>query len=499
MKKSKKLYINKKQAQILQARQKTKAAVAGRGGGKTNNIGDHIRMYVDEMPRSKGFLLLKNFGMAYTKSLPEILDRLSSYDFKEHKDNQSPGHYVVCKTPPSWYEKPYKVPRKYNNTVTFYNGTMMDILSFDRPDSVRGGSYDWGIVDEAALINYDMYTITVRPLLRGNTKQWTHPLRFSLIIYTSRAWKKSGKWVEETMKRLAAEDPDNYFYTEFSAMDNMDVLGEEYFERMKKEFNPIKYAVEILNQPIASLPDGYYEYLDEETHAYDPEYQYDYDEVAEHHQIISEKDVHTDVSLDVSLDFNAAFTSATIWQDLREKEINELRCVHNFFVKHTSVVHLVNKICDHYRNHPTQIINIYGGGDGHHRREVISEYTYFEIVANQFRARGWQPNILAQYKYSDMGHKIKYEIMSAVMMENDPELPVMRINSETAKETIISMMNTQILGDYKKDKSAEKDDTIQQEFAPHLSDTVDNYVIPKVKMKALRTATDLPAAGAWGN
>lgn len=474
------------------ATQPTKSIVAGRGGGKTVNIGDHLVKFVKEMPHSKGFLLLKTFGQAYTKSLPEILDRVEAYGYKEHKSNAEPGHYIVTKTPPPFFDQPYKVPRKYENTISFWNGTMMDILSFDRPDLSRGGSYDWGIIDEAALIDHETFSMTVRPLLRGNVKQWSHPLRFSLIIYTSRAWKASGKWVETTMKRLAAEDPKNYFYIEFSAEDNMAVLGKDYFKRMKSELSPIKYSVEILNEAITKVPDGFYNNLDEEIHAYDPEFNYEYQSDEKNPWTISEKDLYPSLPLDVSLDFNAKFTSATVWQDLRSKDINELRCLRNFYVKYDLAKNLIGLICDHYKDHPTKEVNIYGGADGHHAKDAISEYTYYQIVANEFRERGWSPNVLAEYGYSDVSHKLKYDIMNSVLNEVDAEIPRIRINNLYANETIISMMQTQAKGDFKKDKKSELDDNLKQEYATHLSDTVDNYVIPKVKQKHMQSGAGMP-------
>jgi hypothetical protein len=477
MTKSRQIYLNRKQDQILHAPQLTKTGVWGRGTGKTTVIADNIYDYFIQMPRSKGFLLSKSFGQAYTKILPEIFDRLSMYGLKEHTGPNDPGHYVVCKVPPSWWGRPYKKPRKFDNIVTFINGTMMEILSFDRPDLGRGGSYDWCVNDEAALINYDVFTKTVRPLLRGNIKQWNHPRRFSMLIFTSRAWKSSGKWTETIMKQLAAEHPEKYFYSESSAKENIDILGADYFERQKMEMDPITYSVEIENQPISKLPNAYYQALDDETHLYDPEFSYEYDNLASW-KISGDLDVDPELPLEPSFDFNAAFSSCTIWQDHRP-ETNELRCLRNFYVKYQTVEQLVDMICDHYRNHPTKEVNIFGGKDGLSKFKLYNDSTLYQRIAAKFTQRGWKAQTMVDISLADVAHKQKHLVIDNVLREINPQLPTVRINEQNAKETFMSMLHTPIKGDFQKDKSSERDENLPQEQATHLSDTVDNYVYPK--------------------
>jgi len=500
------VWVNPNQRKLLEAKQLTVGCTAGRGGGKTTNIGDQLVQFHRGMPGSKGFLLNKTFGQAYTKTLPEILGRMEQYGYKEHLSRQENGHYVVTKTPPEWYGKPHKKARRFDNTITFVNHMMVDLLSFDRPDLGRGGSYDFGIVDEAALIDYEQFKKTIRPLLRGNVKAWNHPMRFKLLCYTSRSWTNKGKWVEETLKQLAAEDPENYFYIEFSARDNLPVLGEQYFERMKAELDPITYAVEILNNPITKIPDGYYSNLDEDVHTYSSRYDYDYDDGPGIWKVKGEKDVNPTRELEVSFDFNAAFTSATMWQEFLpgkndgatslDKSVWELRCIRNFFVKYQQINDLIDKVCDHYANHPIKTINVYGGKDGHNKQSVVSEYTIYQLIKNRFTYHGWECYIQVELQYADIEHKLKHLGMNAILRENDPSLPVIRIHEEAAKETFISMSQTPVKGDFKKDKSSESDENLAQEYATHLSDTVDNYAFPKSK-RQIKAAGTSSLAAAW--
>ncbi len=478
----KKTYVNNKQDQILYAPQLTKTGVWGRGTGKTTVMGDDTYDDFRLLPKMKGFVLNKTFGQAYTKTLPEILDRLKAYGMREHLGSKFPGHYVVCKKPPLWFAKPRSQPRKYDNVVTFINGFTIEILSFDRPDLSRGGSYDRGKIDEAALISYDAFTKTVRPLLRGKVSSNDDPRRFGLMIFTSRAWKSSGKWTETTMKQLAANHPEKYFYSESSAIENIKVLGSDYFDRQKLEMDPITYSVEIENKPITKLPNAFYQSLDDERHLYDPEFDYDYDDKFGRWSISGEKDVNPSLPLEPSFDFNAGFSSVSIWQDIRE-ESNTLRCLRNFFVKYQQVEDLVDLICDHYALHPTKEVNIYGGKDGLSKFKLYNDFTLYQRIMYKFSSKGWQANLMVDISLADVAHKQKHLVVNNVLRGANPEMPAIEINERHAKETFMSMLHAPIKGDFQKDKASESDLALPQEEATHLSDTFDNYVYPKVLTK----------------
>lgn len=524
----KKIYVNPKQYQFLKAKQKTKTWIAGRGTGKTRVIAHTLKimvcgsksMGIKPMTYKLGkysygakiFLLGSTYEQILTKFWPEIQDGLEQHGLKEHINDTEPGHFVVCKKPPYWYSRPRKKPRSYENVITFWNGFTIELMSFDRENNRRGGSYDGMIMDEAALIDFEKYSQSIGSLVRGNVKEWSHPLRFSKYLFTSRAWKQKGKWVENKMKALAAEHPDDYYYMESSAEDNKEVLGEQYFIDKQREFSPLVYAIEILNKPVEKIPDGFYEFLDEEIHLYSPLYDMDYEQ--DKWNIKSEKDVNPSIEIDISFDFNAAFTSATVWQEhLPGKNDGksgfdssqwELRLLRNFYVKYTLVDELVEKICNHYKEHPTKIANIYGGADGHTKWAAISEFTYYEIIKNRMQERGWNVMIRADVNYSDIEHKLKHLTLNSVLKENDPSLPCIRINEEHAKEAFISMSQAPIKGDFKKDKKSEKEKNsdgqfiTEQQYATHLSDTIDNYVFPKTKKIATKSGSG-SLLSAWNS
>jgi hypothetical protein len=520
-----KIWINSKQWAMLKALALVRVWVGGRGSGKTRVIAHLIKIMVcgsrmlklkpmtfvvnGQQYGAKIFLLGSTYEQIMTKFWPEIQDGLEQHGMKEYLSVLSPGHFVVCKKPPEWFSRPKKKPKRYDNVITFFNGFTIELMSFDRDNNRRGGSYDGMIMDEAALVDFDKYAKSIGSLVRGNVHDWSHPWRFFKFMFTSRAWLQRGKWVEQKMKQLAVDHPE-YFYIESSAEDNRPVLGDKYFEDKQKEFSPLVYAIEIMNKAVEKIPDGFYEFLDEEIHIYEPQNDIDYQD----QKWISkgEKDLNAALDIDVSFDFNAAFSSATIWQEHKpgsndertgcDPDQWELRLLRNFYVKYELVDVLVEKICRHYMNHPNKVVNVYGGADGHSKWAAMTEYTYYQRISTKFMEFGWSAFIKADVKYSDPEHKMKHTTINACLRENDPALPVIRMNQDSAKESFISMSQAPVKGDYKKDKKSETQKTddgsfvTEQQYATHLSDTVDNYIYPKAKKAASGSGISNLAA-AW--
>lgn len=516
-----KIYVNKKQWAFLRAAQKIRTWIGGRGSGKTRVIAYLIRIMVlglkfkigdktivyEPMKRCRIVFLAPTVEQLKTKIWPEVQDGLSAFGLKEDEGPKAPGHFVVGKVPPKWFAKPRKQPKKYDNVVTFFNGFSIDMIGFHLNDRRRGGSYDALILDEALEVDESQFNKSISPLVRGNQHNFKHPLKEGRFIFSSRPWKQKAKWIDTKMKRLAIDKPDKYFYIESSAKDNIEVLGPEYFENLRDTLSPIEYAVEVDNQQVTRIPNCYYDYLDDEKHSYTP--RVDYTETNGTYTITREHDVNQGHGIDVSFDFNSAFTSLTSWQEFLPGKNDEqtglprsqweLRCLRSFFVKNTLVDKLVDKFCDHYKDHPDnkKIVNVYGGGDAMHEKKALTEKTYMDRILAQFSKRGWKSYNRIDYRYADIAHKTTHDQVNQVLRENDGRLPVVRINDQAASDVLISMGNAPIKGDFKKDKSSERDEHLPQEFATHLSDTFDNYVIPKSQGQYRSVGAGGLSSSAW--
>ena len=102
---------------------------------------------VRKMPRSVTSITGRTYGQIYTRTLPSALKFLEKIGFEKDKD------YVINRRPPRGWKDPYEHITKYDNFISFANGTGFLMLSQEREGSARGPNLDREIVDEALTLN----------------------------------------------------------------------------------------------------------------------------------------------------------------------------------------------------------------------------------------------------------------------------------------------------------------------------------------------------------
>jgi hypothetical protein len=466
------VYVNEKQRQFLSAKQKRRTYVGGRGSGKTSVAGHETRMEMNYLPRAKFFLA----GLTYTQlrlnTVPAMEDSWKAHGLREYNERLGFGHYVVGKRPPADWLKPYQPPQTYENVVTFINGYTLQLLSMDRSELNRGGNFDGGHIDESALVKHEHVTKILSPMIRGNIYRFSHHLHQTFCDYTSVPWLPSGQWVFNT-EDLAKSEPDDYFFLESTAYDNLDVLGEKYLRNLRNGMSQLEWDIEVMNKRLTKLPNSFYPAFSEEKHGVWKTYTYQYDE-ATGLTIPTDSDRDPTRPIEASFDFNAAFTSMILCQE----HGMEFRCLDALWVTQsiTSVLDaLITKFCDAYEQHKAKHLVIYGDRNGNNK-QANSNLTYYQQIQLKLQERGWSSDLMVQGL--DPDHRLKHIAINELLAETNQRLPVIRINRNKAKFLIISIQQSPILPDWKKDKGSEKQN-IPQERATHLSDCFDNIVYRK--------------------
>jgi hypothetical protein len=121
---------------------------------------------VRSMPRSVSAITGRTFGQIYTRTLPSTLKFLEKLGYEKDKDFKIGG-----KPNRGWIE-PYEKIIKYENFISFSNGTGFLMLSQERLGSARGPNLDREIVDEALTLNKARYDEEVSPANRGNEEHF---------------------------------------------------------------------------------------------------------------------------------------------------------------------------------------------------------------------------------------------------------------------------------------------------------------------------------------
>jgi hypothetical protein len=476
-------YLNEKQNEFVQAIQPDKAFCGGRGAGKSTANGADSFIDIEAMPRSKGAFLGLTYNQIMTKFLPPVIDMWQEIGYREHTEKQ-PGHYVIGKQPPAYWAKPWQPPQYFQNVVSLYNGTCIELLSFDRKNMNRGGNFDWLKADEAQLLNKERFDKEIRPSIRGNRHRYNTPRHHSISFTGSMPWLPSGMWFPD-MENEAKAFPNEVKFVKATAWDNIKVLGEKYIRRLERTLPFLVYEVEVMNRRITKLPNCFYDEFDEQKHCYITPYEYSDDEFGVK---ITDKDYDTNTPIKISMDFNAKFTSLIVAQE-HLQPVWECRIINEFFEKkdanspvyydpkldeHRDIIsRTVQKFIDYYKGHKSHV-EIWGDRNGNNAT-ANSALTFYQQIEKQLRVAGFNVTLMVERKLDPL-HQLKHLVINS-LLRGSANFPKIRMNTERCKYTIISMQGSPLTPDFKKDKSSETDD-IPQERATHLSDCFDNLIYP---------------------
>lgn len=299
--------------------------IHGRGTGKSYIIGWEMNQMVRKMPRSVTSITGRTYGQIYTRTLPSALKFLEKIGYEKDKD------YVIGKRPPKgWSISPYEHVTKFDNFISFANGTGFLMLSQEREGSSRGPNLDREIVDEALTLNKERYDQEVSPANRGNEEYFGkkspspieqhHGFRYvSSMPYSQdqrwlldygnyyeeeagiqlfNIWNRIVKMQLQLIEAKQKDDPrlfkdiwnevvrlkrqitpfvskNGVLFTLANAFDNLENLGFSYIMREYDKQSLLTFMIEILNWIVDKVEDCYY-YIDPQKHVYYDAYNDDY-------------------------------------------------------------------------------------------------------------------------------------------------------------------------------------------------------------------------------
>jgi hypothetical protein len=454
-----------------------KTLIAGRGFSKSFTNGLEVADKVERFPGSCGLFNSPTYTMIYTKTLIPM-----KAAWQQHLSYHEGIHYVVGKAPPKHWGKPWHKPHKYENVVTFWNGTTVIFGSFDRPQLISGGSYDWVITDEAYMINkedYDNYVIpSVRPThpsFRDKPKHLQHSFTSSM------PYNNQGDWLLDYLPK-SKQNPENYSFIGWapnvqiqkgSTWMNHEVLGKKAIAQMELEMAPHRAKVMIRNERLKGFGNLFYPSLSAK-HLYIPKAS-DKIILLNINSLNGKRDASYDVGADnynprlpinITHDWGAF---NCIWID--QEFPREVRFIDTMDVEHPlSIDDLADQFAERYAKHENKIIFQWGDKSGNNR-VANSKLSYFEQFAERLRddKHGWR---VVRKKTGDIEHLERHRFIIKLHNEEDPRLPKVRHNATTCADAIISLESAP-MKDNKKDKSSEGNTSIKPQHATHYSDAYD--------------------------
>ena len=203
------ILVNSAQFVVCFLPARNKYVIYSRATGKSFIVGAEIDENVRIMPRGITTLAQATYGQALTKTLPSSFKMLEQLGYRRYDPKTKQGDYVVCRTPPDGWYRPYEQLLSYEHCITFSNGHSLYILTQD--GNSRGPNADFNITDEALTLNKEQFDQEVAPTNRGNEhifgKQSRNPIlkHHGNAFFSSMPYTTEQKWLLEPAKYYEEE------------------------------------------------------------------------------------------------------------------------------------------------------------------------------------------------------------------------------------------------------------------------------------------------------
>jgi hypothetical protein len=516
-----KRFFNPPQCEVMAVSAKDVYIIAARGTGKSEGMdAPRILNCVFGMPRSNGAILSPTYAKLLQNTLPATAYGLSRLGY--HRDR----HYFIGRKPPKSanFARPLREPFSYEHVMSWFNGTIYHLISFDRAMSTNSMSLDHILGPEAKFLPFDKIKNEVYPAMRGNREYFSDcPWHGGSFFSSDMPTSKGGMWLLDKEKDMDTElialikllyieykeikdkfsnKPTAYskrsiarlerelrslrskatFFGEYSAIDNVEILGVDWIAKQKRELPDLLFRTAILNQRIRKVANGFYSSLDEDIHFYVPPgsglldtYEYDLNKTKKSNSLW-DTDVLPNEPLCLANDYNAAINCLVVGQP----KGRNLRTLKSFYVKTPrKLKDVTNEFCDYYNLHLCRTV-VYYHDSTSIATDAKDDESFADTVMSVLRKRGW--SVIPIYLGQPMRHDRKHEMINRGLRGDDRYLfPTFNLhNCEFLK---IAMEQAGIKIGYKgfqKDKTAEKEPDSPDspdEFKTHITDAWDTLYV----------------------
>ena len=521
----KQVYFNKPQRLTQLIAANTTVIVAGRRTGKTDSIAaPFVLRNMQRMPGSTGGIVVPTFKHGLTNTLPGLLAAWKRWGYINGL------HYVVGRKPPKSFARPIIEPNDYEHVISFYNGSCAVIISQDRPGSSNSLTLSWLLVDEAKFIDYQKLKDETLPANGGIKSHFgKHSCNHSIMILSDMPQTQKGSWflhyrdkmdaelistiegtvyeiwrVKERIRSLRAAGqpvPDYLqghlrrldtalnkmrsvavYYREYSSIENLQLLGENYIKQMKRDLTPLTFQTSILCQRIGIAKDGFYSSM-REGHKYDASNFSQLDELFRSSLVISngavcanldatcDADVDPDAPLCIGMDYYANIHWIVTGQP-RDRRLNIVKW---FYVKfERKIPALIDDFCAYYRNHRNKTVIYYYDATALNSNYAVNEQDVRWWVIHELERHGW--TVEAVYLGNPMRHDEKYLLINQAFAGRQRLMPFFnRTNNEDLILAIQAAGVSRGRNGFRKDKAGEKLAETEEDLLEHRTDGTDAF------------------------
>ena len=515
---NKQIYFNEPQRLTQLIGANISVIVAGRRTGKTDSIAaPFVLRNMQRMPGSTGGIVVPTFKHGLTNTLPGLFAAWKRWGYIQGV------HYVVGRKPPKSFAKPIIEPSDYEHVISFYNGSVAVIISQDRPGSSNSLTLSWLLIDEAKFIDYEKLKDETFPA-NGGIKSYfgKHSFNHSIMILSDMPQTQKGSWflhykdkmdeelidtikatiyeiwkTKERVRRLKDEGKavpkylKRYlrtldtnlnkmrsvavYYKEYSSIENLQLLGENYIKQMKRDLTPKTFQTSILCQRIGIAKDGFYSSM-REGHKYNAsDFEYldslGYDFAPEAMDCRADKDINPLAPICIGMDYNANIN----WIVAGQPEGRRLNIIKSFYVKfERKIPALIEEFCNYYAHHQNKTVVYYYDTTALGANYAVNEQDFHWVVCHEFEKRGWQVEDV--YLGNPMRHDEKYLLINQGFAGKQRLMPF--FNRQNNDDLILAIQTAGVVrgrNGFRKDKGGEKLDETEENLLEHRTDGTDAF------------------------
>lgn len=514
-------YFNRPQllAQWIGAR--TTVIVAGRRTGKTDSIAaPYVLKMMQRMPGSTGGIVVPTFKHGLTNTIPGLLAAWERWGLKKGI------HYVVGRQPPKQFGEPITRPHDWEQVITFYNGSVAIILSQDRPGAANSLTLSWLLVDEAKFIDPVKLTQETLPANGGIKSHFSrHSFNHALMILSDMPQSKKGSWFLDYEKDMRPDvidaigagvyeiwrlkqkvmelrnkgvEPPAYlkghlrrldrnvnrlrsvatYYREYSSVENVQLLGEQYLRDMKRDLTPLTFQTSILCRKVGIARDGFYSSMRESNKYNDSNFEY-LDNLGwdgfdpEALDCRADRDLNPFAPICIGMDYNANINWIVAGQP--DELAGRLNVLKSFFVKFDrKIPALVAEFCTYYATHPTKTVVFYYDSTALGSNYAVNDVDFRNTIISEFRRFGW--TVFPIYLGNPMRHDEKYNLINLGFRGRNRLTPY--FNRQNNDDLILAIQSAGVergRNGFRKNKAGEKLAESEEDLLEHRTDGTDAF------------------------
>ena len=516
--KFKRVYFNTPQRLTQLIGANTSVIVAGRRTGKTDSIASpFVLRNMQRMPGSTGGIVVPTFKHGLTNTLPGLFAAWKRWGFINGI------HYVVGRRPPKSFAKPIIEPSDYEHVISFYNGSCAIIISQDRPGSSNSLTLSWILVDEAKFVDYERLKDETLPANGGIKSHFGHhSCNHSMMILSDMPQTQKGSWflhyedkmdkeliatiegtvyeIWRTKERIRALNAKGVavplylkfylrrldtnlnkmrsvavYYKEYSSIENLQLLGENYIKQMKRDLTPKTFQTSILCQRIGISKDGFYSSM-KESHKYNAsDFGYldslGYDFNPTLLDCRADADVNPHAPICIGMDYNANIN----WIVAGQPNGKRLNIIKSFYVKfERKIPALIEDFCRYYANHQNKTVIYYYDTTALGANYAVNEQDFHWVVCHEFERHGWQVEDV--YLGNPMRHDEKYLLINQGFAGKQRLMPF--FNRQNNDDLILAVQSAGVTrgrNGFRKDKGGEKLAETEEDLLQHRTDGTDAF------------------------